>query len=134
VSRHPSHMRTLSLLLLSVCALALTPKDETDIRTAIEEHARKENSGGSREIWTERGPIVYQVRKIEPLTADVAMAEAEAWRTGAFAGHLQYLFILTRTRGQWNVVKKVQVGLPLRFLPISAAPRFLGCGSSDCPN
>jgi hypothetical protein len=132
--RHPSHMRTLSLLLLPFCALALTPKDENDIRTAIEEHAKKENSRRTGEVWTERGPIVYQIRKIEPVTTDVAMVEAEGGRTGAFAEHLQYLFILSRTRGEWNVVKKVRVGSPLKFQPIAAATQFLGCGSSGCPD
>jgi hypothetical protein len=126
-------MKSLALLLLlPCCAFSLTPKDESDIRAAIEEQAKKDNQKG--ELWSERGPLTYQVRTIEPVTADVATAEADGVRTGTFSEHLQYLFILTRSHGNWSVARRIQVCKPLRFLPISESPRSGVHGSSDYPN
>jgi hypothetical protein len=135
-------MRTLALLvLLSPCILAqtpltapLTPKDRSEIRTAIEEQAKQENLKPSVEIWSERGPRIYHVRTIEPIAANVATTEADGVRTGAFSERGQYLFILTRTNGRWSITKRIQVcdgpGLKL----ICGSPRSSGPGSSGCLN
>ena len=125
-------MRSLGLLLLPLRALALTPKDESDIRTAIQEYAKIENQQDTGNVWSERGPVTYRIRKIEPVTDDVALAETEGGRTGAFSERLPFLFVMLRSHGQWTVVKRVQVGSPVRLMPICAGPRFWACGSWGC--
>jgi hypothetical protein len=133
-------MRTFALLfLLSACASAqpkLSAQDESDIRTAIEEQAKKDNQRPSHQIWNERGPFVYSVRRIEPLVADVATAEADGAQTGSLYGRLRrYTFILTRTHGRWSVAKKIPMCWPGPTLqPISGSPQCAEPGSSDCPN
>jgi hypothetical protein len=114
-------MRELALLLLlPACAAALTPKDESEIRTAIEEQAKVENQKASDEIWSERGPLVFHLGAIKPVTDDVAMADADATRTGTFFQRAQYVFILARINGRWSIVRKIQVwdGPRAGFRPI----------------
>jgi hypothetical protein len=106
-------MRTLALLLLlcyaAIAQPPLTVKDEIDIRAAIEEQARKDNQKRTPRVWSERGPLIYRVRKIEPLTADVAIGEADGDRMGPFGEHYQYLFVVTHAGGRWTVARRVQV-------------------------
>jgi hypothetical protein len=129
-----------SLLLLSACAAAqlkLRPQDESEIRTAIEEQAKKDNQKNSGQVWSERGPLVYRVGAIEPLAADVATAEAEGVRTGTFSDHRQYLFILVRGSGHWTIARKTPVcngPAPVRIQPLSASRQFAARGSSGCLN
>jgi hypothetical protein len=119
-------MRTFALLLfLSACASAqptLTPKDESDIRAAIDEQAKKDNQQPRSEIWSERGPIIYRVRHLESIAADVATVDADGLNSGTFFGmRNNYTFILTRTHGTWAVVKKIPVCLPGPMIqPLSA--------------
>jgi hypothetical protein len=118
-------MRTLALLLLLPAWAAaqpkLTPKDEIEIRTAIEERAKKDNRKGTGEVWSERGPLIYRVRKIEPLAADVATAETEGVRTPYGERH-QYVFIMLRSQGQWNVAKRLEVCPPVGMQLITGNP------------
>ena len=101
-------MRILASLLLPLAALALTPKDEGDIRIAIQQYAKNENLKGTGQVWSERGPLAYKVRTIEEVTADVATADADGWRTGVSPQYQHYVFILTRTEDHWSVRKKVK--------------------------
>jgi hypothetical protein len=130
-------MRTLALLLLlSAGAPAqpkLTPKDESDIRTAIEERAKIDNQKGTGEVWTERGPLVYRVRTIEPLTADVATAEADGVRTGAFSEHRDYTFIMMRSHGHWTVAKRIAACPPSGIQLICGSARSRPQPLSESP-
>ena len=110
------------MLLLVLTANALTPKDEADIRMAIKEYARLENQNGSVEIWSERPPHLYRIRRIEEVSGDVAMADAEDVREGWWVGpRPQYLFIFRRSGGRWTVVRKVRMysGPPSGFQPVN---------------
>jgi hypothetical protein len=131
-----------SLLLLSACASAqikLSPQDERDIRAAIEERAKIDNQRGTGQVWSERGPVVYKVRHLEPLAPDVATADADSVRIGGINGERrQYTFILTRTNGRWTIARKISAcrdGWPPATLqPISGAPQCEERGSSGCPD
>lgn len=108
-------MRTLAILLLLLpdcvsAQLQLSPKDEADIRAAIDEYAKKENQRGTGDVWSERGPFVYRVHRIESLAPQVATADADGVRIqGMNAGRRLYTFILIRARGRWTVAKRVAV-------------------------
>ena len=139
-TRHSSCMRILLLLfLISSCAsaeLKLSSQDEADIRAAIEAYAKKDNQRGTGEVWSERGPFVYRVRRTEPLTPDVAVAAADGLRTGGMnGGSRPYTFILTRTRGRWTVAKRIAVcDGEVTIRPISAGLQCAARGSWDYPN
>jgi len=122
-------MRTVALLLLAGGAAAaqppLTGKDMADIRAAIQEQAKQDNVKGTGRVWSERGPVAYRVRKIEPLTADVATVEVDAVRAGTYSEQRQYLFLMTHAAGGWTVARKVEVcsgPRPVRLQPLSGVP------------
>ncbi len=112
-------MRTLAFLLL--LNAALSPQDEKDIRSLIEEQAKKD-SRTDGQIWSERGPLAYRVRQIQPLTSNVATADVDGVRAGAFPSLWHYTFILTRTQGRWTIVRRIPVCGYLRIQPIDGAP------------
>jgi hypothetical protein len=144
LSRHPSGMRILaSLLLLSACAPAqlkgqskLSPQDENEIRAAIEEQAKRDNQRPRSDVWSERGPVVYRIRHLEAMAADVAIVDADGLNTGTlFDGPRRYTFVFTRTRGNWVIARKIPVCSPRPMLqPLSGSPRCAEPGFSDCPN
>ncbi len=121
-------MRTLALLLLlPACAasqLKLPPRDESDIRAAIAEYARRDTQRGTGEVWRERGPFVYRVRHIDALVPDVATADADGVRIGGMnGGSRPYTFILTRTHDRWTVVRRIAACRDWpTFQPISEGP------------
>jgi hypothetical protein len=121
-------MRTVALLLiLPACVsaqLKLSPQDESDIRAAIDEQAKKDNQRAGDQLWTERGPVVYHVRHLEQLAPNVALADADGTRTGSFPdGPRPYVFFLTRIHGRWNVVKEIAVCPPGGIKLISVWPQ-----------
>lgn len=85
----------------------LSAQDESQIWAAIEAEAKKENQGPSDRIWSERGPVVYAIKKMEALSDDVATVDAVGSRTGAFPTVQNYLFIVKRIGGVWTIVRKV---------------------------
>lgn len=133
-------MRMLALLLLlPACGAAqikLSAQDESDIRAAIEEQAKRENQRGKGDVWSERGPVVYEVRRILPVTANVATADADGVRTGTIpGGRRRYVFLLARAHGSWTVRRRIEActaGPILR--PISEWPLYAAPGSSGYPN
>ena len=128
--RHSVHMKALVLMLATAaCAVSqvnLTPQDEAGIRTAIRERAKADNMKGTGRVWSELGPLVYKIGEIEAIAADVATAEASGVRPGAYTGRREYLFLLTRSNGQWTIARRVQVctGLgPMRIVPAEGEPK-----------
>jgi hypothetical protein len=124
--RHFCYMRTIALLLvlLPACAVAqpkLTPKDESEIRKAIKELAMNENQKGTGEVWSERGPVIYRVRTIELLAADVATAETEGVRT-PFGERHQFVFIMLRSGGHWTLGKRLTVCQAVGMQLITGTP------------
>jgi hypothetical protein len=112
-------MTTLVLLTL---LLQLSPKDQSEIRKAIELRAIEENEKGSREIWSERGPRIYHVQSVEGISPDVATADAEGNRPGTFPDRRDYVFILARANGQWKIVRRMEVlrrPAPVRIQPLT---------------
>jgi hypothetical protein len=107
-------MRIAAILLLLASGVlaqpALTPKDQETIRKVIDENLRKLYQAGSGEIWSERGPWVVTVASSELLAPDVAIADADAVRTGTFLERIRYTFILKRTVGQWKIVRRILAG------------------------
>ena len=87
----------------------LSAQDEDQIRAAIEAEAKKENQGPSDRIWSERGPVVYAIKKIEALSDGVATVDAVGSRTGAFPTVRDYLFIVKRIGGVWTIFRKIAV-------------------------
>src|SRR4051794_37629692 len=98
-------MRVITVfLLLCGCLIAqpkLTPQDESEIRAVIEERAKEENQRGSGDVWSERLPLMSRVKRRGPISQDVATADADSTRTGAYFQGVQYVFILRRTNGRW---------------------------------
>jgi hypothetical protein len=109
-----------SVFLLALL-VSLTPQDESDIRQAIEERAKIENSKPSPKVWSERGSKVYRIQSMEAVSDDVATADAEGVRTGAFSSTRQYVFILKRANGHWAISRQLEVVLqpaPVRIQPV----------------
>ena len=108
-------MRTFALLLLASACLSgqpqpkLSPQDESEIRAAIDQQAKKDERKPGGQVWTERGPLIYRVRKLEALAADVAIADVDGVRTGSFPERQPYTLVLTRKDGHWNVVREIAV-------------------------
>jgi hypothetical protein len=132
-------MRTFALLFLLLSpALAqpkLTPKDEDDIRALIREEAKKVNARSANPVWSERGPFVYVVHSVEPVAADVALADADGGTSGAFPETHGHIFIAVRSDGRWKIARHVQLcprAAPV--IPLAAASQHAERGSSDCPN
>jgi hypothetical protein len=99
------------LLILATSAPAqvkLTPRDESEIRAVIEAQAKKENEHPSDPLWSERGPLVYAIQRIEGVAENVATADAINARTGSFPLTRNVVFILTRTHGQWTIFRTIE--------------------------
>src|SRR5690349_3503575 len=99
-------MTRASVLLVLTCRSAygaLSESDRSEIRAAIRQAAKDENLKGTGEVWSERGPVVYKVTKIESPADDVAIVDATEMRAGTFSfGPAPCLFILKREDGHWK--------------------------------
>jgi len=119
-------MKPIAMLLLACASLPaavpLSTHDEAEIRIAIDEWAKLENSKDTGEVWTERGPAVYRIRTIEGITREVALVDATGGRTGPFPDVGKVLFVMLRDVRAWKVVRKARVAGPKGPLLIPATP------------
>jgi hypothetical protein len=119
-------MRFALLLLLvhgAVAQIKLSQQDESDIRAVIEAQAKKENEGPSDQMWSERGPHVYAIRRIEAVAENVATVDVIDARTGSFPITRDYVFIMRRTHGAWMIFRKIAVS-PRGGFQLISPPAF----------
>jgi len=131
-------MRILLILLPLLPVLTaqpkLTPRDESEIRAAIADQAKKENAQDSGQIWSERLPITYKVLTVESLSADVALVDTNRLSIGTSIGGQRCTFVMTHTKGRWRVAREIMACPKSGIIPLAAVQRFEGRGSSGCPD
>ena len=101
------------LLLFPIVCLAweitFSTADETVIRTAIDEQAKRDSMGDRGLVWSEIPPLRYSVRRIQALSIDVAIVDVDGFRTDATLRKRSLVFVVTRSNDHWTVIRKIVV-------------------------